>query len=63
MREAVRKWPQLNESLIALADEAELVNTLMNMSDQYSGSVCEPYGRAGGIYMYIHVQYNDNSKL
>ena len=48
MREAVRKWPQLNGSLVALANETQLVNTLMNMSDQTPSGVCQPDGRAGG---------------
>ena len=63
MREAVRKWPQLNGSLVALANETQLVNTLMNMSDQNPSGVCQPNGRAGGnIYTHIFAM-NNNTKF
>ena len=50
MGEAVRRWPQLSDSLVPLPDESELVNTLMNMSTQSPDSLCSPDGRAGGRF-------------
>ena len=50
MGEAVRRWPQLSDSLVPLQDESELVNTLMNMSTQFPPSLCSSDGKAGGRF-------------
>ena len=48
MEQAVRKWPQLNRSVVGLSSEAELVQTLLENPTQSPSGVCQMTGRAGG---------------
>jgi hypothetical protein len=47
MQFAIQQWPQLNGSLIGVANGTELQNTLMNVANYLSGGVCDQYGLAG----------------
>ena len=53
MQFAIQQWPQLNGSLIGVANETELQNILLNLTQKDGSGVCQSGYAGGKVCVYV----------